>query len=228
LLLCFFDLIVLILFFYFIFIFIFIYFISFLSFLSCGDFTSFGREGHVEDFNDWLGTLKYKYKTVVVAGNHENNLKNLPKRLSNAIFLDQSEVIVCGYKIYGTKFFWKSPGGNPYYDMIPNDTNILITHQPPEHYFDGAYGCPTLLKRVQQIKPKLHLFGHIHMQGRKRGFGTKEDNLEGTEFINAAMCAEKDKICEDGVMIVELDGDVMNGKNEENGNIHKTNEKNEE
>lgn len=111
--------------------------------------------------------------------------------------------------------------------MIPKDTDILITHQPPAHYFDGNYGCEVLLKRIQQIKPRLHLFGHIHMQGRKRGFGTKEDDLESTEFLNAAMCAEKDRIIEnpDGLMIVNLD---PNDLHKEESNTSKNEVKNEE
>ena len=52
--------------------------------------------------------------------------------------------------------------------MIPDDTDVLITHSPPLGFGDlcstGARaGCVELLHSVQQrIKPKYHVYGHIH------------------------------------------------------------------
>ena len=52
--------------------------------------------------------------------------------------------------------------------MIPDDTDILITHGPPLGYGDKCCsgqraGCAELLSTVQlRVKPKLHVFGHIH------------------------------------------------------------------
>lgn len=51
--------------------------------------------------------------------------------------------------------------------QIPEDTDILITHGPPLGFGDRVdsgehVGCEDLLRRVQQVRPKLHLFGHIH------------------------------------------------------------------
>ncbi|MEY4540708.1 MAG: hypothetical protein RLZZ306_2465 [Bacteroidota bacterium] len=52
--------------------------------------------------------------------------------------------------------------------MIPKDTDILITHCPPFGILDfndrGKHqGCQDLLEIVQQkIKPRLHVFGHLH------------------------------------------------------------------
>ena len=40
-------------------------------------------------------------------------------------------------------------------------------------------GCKELLKRVETIKPKIHIFGHIH-----EGFGYREIN--GIKFYNAS------------------------------------------
>ncbi|KAJ7054500.1 Metallo-dependent phosphatase-like protein [Mycena amicta] len=46
-------------------------------------------------------------------------------------------------------------------------TDILLTHGPPRNVLDLCNsqvlaGCPALASRVQQLKPKLHVFGHIH------------------------------------------------------------------
>lgn len=58
--------------------------------------------------------------------------------------------------------------------QIPNDTDILITHGPPKGVLDGLFdgthvGCQHLLEAVQhRVKPRVHLFGHIH-----EGYGKK-------------------------------------------------------
>lgn len=51
---------------------------------------------------------------------------------------------------------------------IPTDTDILITHGPPIGHGDLCMtreraGCVDLLHEIQtRIKPKYHVFGHIH------------------------------------------------------------------
>ena len=72
-----------------------------------------------------------------------------------------------------------------YWDQIPEDVDILITHGPPEGFGDKTQGgqnvgCADLLKAVQNIKPKYHVFGHIH-----EDVGIfKNDH---TTFINASV-----------------------------------------
>ena len=55
----------------------------------------------------------------------------------------------------------------PFWDKIPENVDILITHGPPQGYGDrillGKHvGCPELMKRVAEVKPRYHFFGHIH------------------------------------------------------------------
>jgi Icc-related predicted phosphoesterase len=70
--------------------------------------------------------------------------------------------------------------------MIPLNTDILITHGPPFGKLDYVpynnvnVGCEDLLARVQEIKPKIHVFGHIH-----EGYGYVFDGT--THYINAAV-----------------------------------------
>jgi len=170
--------------------------------IHAGDFTYFGKEEHVSDFNAWLGELPHPNK-IVVAGNHESGLKRmLPKiPITNATLLNQSGVVVNGLKIFGTDFFWPAPSGNPYFDQIPDDTDILISHGPPKGYFDDGYGCPSLLDRVKIVKPKLHVFGHIH-QGH--GMGNGQDELKNTIFVNAAIC-EGGYVVKHEPIVVNLD-----------------------
>ena len=52
--------------------------------------------------------------------------------------------------------------------MIPNNIDILITHGPPKGILgtcsDGFdAGCSDLSYEIwNRVKPKVHLFGHIH------------------------------------------------------------------
>jgi Icc-related predicted phosphoesterase len=81
---------------------------------------------------------------------------------------------------------------NEHWKKIPEDTDILVTHGPPKYILDqvintwddqASVGCEMLAKRVIDVKPKIHAFGHIH-----EGYGTAE--RYGTEFINASIMDE--------------------------------------
>lgn len=56
------------------------------------------------------------------------------------------------------------------WDVIPLDTDILVTHTPPAGYCDESAhwtegGCPALTKALARVKPLLHVCGHCH-EGR--------------------------------------------------------------
>lgn len=72
---------------------------------------------------------------------------------------------------------------------IPTNVDILVTHSPPYEIMDhdprgGRSGCELLLDELKRIKPRLHVFGHLH--------GThgvlKKD---GIVFVNASICDER-------------------------------------
>lgn len=76
------------------------------------------------------------------------------------------------------------------WDAIPNNADILITHGPPFGYLDipGGHsirvGCDLLRYRVDEIKPKIHVFGHIH--------GSWGHYYNGhTHFFNASILDER-------------------------------------
>jgi len=73
-----------------------------------------------------------------------------------------------------------------HWEKIPLDTDILITHGPPEEILDissrgDRTGCASLRYHVEQIKPLVHVFGHIHEQ---HGIVMKGK----TTFVNAVTC----------------------------------------
>ena len=68
---------------------------------------------------------------------------------------------------------------------IPDDTDVLVTHGPPLGRGDVTgdrqrVGCVELMTQVQRrIKPRLHLFGHIH-----EGYGVSFDGT--TLYVNGS------------------------------------------
>ncbi|KAJ7718681.1 Metallo-dependent phosphatase-like protein [Mycena maculata] len=66
----------------------------------------------------------------------------------------------------GWGFGYKPENGEALVSQFPK-TDILLTHGPPRDVFDytnrsDSAGCPALSRRVMELKPKLHAFGHIH------------------------------------------------------------------
>jgi len=169
--------------------------------LHGGDATIVGEIKEITAFNEWLVTLPHKHK-IIIAGNHDLLFQSNPtlarSLITNAVYLEDSSCEVMGLRIYGSPwqpwfYDWafNLPRGEPLakkWSMIPDDTDILITHGPPHSILDETprgdlAGCEELLKAVKKIKPRLHLFGHIHhAYGRLRKWET--------EFVNACVCDE--------------------------------------
>lgn len=122
---------------------------------------------------------------------------NLLQYLTNCTYLQDQLIELYGLKIYGTP--WQPAFGGWAFNLqrgqqllnkwneIPADIDILISHAPPLGHGDlcrsGArVGCVELLSTVQQrVKPKYHIFGHIH-----EGYGVTSDGK--IIFINASTC----------------------------------------
>jgi len=171
--------------------------------IHAGDLTMRGTENEIIKFNAWFGALPHKYK-VLIAGNHDWLFQLDPSGAEGLlddgiIYLRDSSVEIEGLKIYG------SPWQPRFYEwafnldrgeemagkwrLIPDDTDILITHGPPngilDRTVDGDHaGCEELYKKVRAIKPRAHIFGHIH-----EGYGTATEG--DTRFVNACNCDER-------------------------------------
>ncbi|RXW16354.1 hypothetical protein EST38_g9499 [Candolleomyces aberdarensis] len=48
------------------------------------------------------------------------------------------------------------------WSQIPPATDILVTHGPPFGHLSFKSGCYALLMAVWHVRPRLHVFGHIH------------------------------------------------------------------
>jgi len=156
-----------------------------------GDVSENGTVSEVLDFLNWFCDLDFRYK-IFVAGNHDHclfgaKIEDMPE---NYFYLCNSGVTIDGVKFYGIPMFMENiTAGNYDIDLqqVPVDTDILITHQPPLGILDFAdnihYGDFILLKTVMKIKPKFHLFGHIH-----NSYGIEIQ--ANTTFANASLLNE--------------------------------------
>ncbi len=116
---------------------------------------------------------------VFVAGNHDFILQK--KKFdwpANAIYLEDSGAEVNGIRFYGTPwqmdpkcrmaFSCSEQNAEAFYNKIPSDTQVLLTHQVPlgwgSESFDVSHpGSPSLLTQTEGLKDlKLHAFGHVH------------------------------------------------------------------
>ncbi|EAY31437.1 metallophosphatase domain-containing protein [Microscilla marina] len=166
--------------------------------IHAGDLSARGRPKEIRRFNNWLATLPHRHK-VVIAGNHDFLFEDEPHQaealLTNAIYLNDSGVTIEGVNIWGSPitpwfFDWafnRARGADirKHWDLIPENIDILVTHGPPKGVLDQTakgeeVGCEELTEVIQDIRPRYHIFGHIHeARGRVE--------VNGTHYINASM-----------------------------------------
>ncbi|KAJ6076080.1 hypothetical protein N7499_008061 [Penicillium canescens] len=62
--------------------------------------------------------------------------------------------------------FTYPPQHDAWSGTIPQETDILVTHTPPQSHLDlspiYSTGCPNLLAESWRVRPALHVFGHVH------------------------------------------------------------------
>eukprot|EP00123_Amoebidium_parasiticum_P015854 comp23176_c1_seq1/m.37550 comp23176_c1_seq1/g.37550 ORF comp23176_c1_seq1/g.37550 comp23176_c1_seq1/m.37550 type:complete len:298 (-) comp23176_c1_seq1:28-921(-) len=183
--------------------------------IHAGDFTNTGHPSDVEKFDAWMASLPHKHK-LVIAGNHDLtfdedaypmlwdrfhkrcfDFRKTRALLKNCTYLEDSGVTIQGYKFWGSP--WQPEFCNwafnlkrgrhlkDKWDLIPSDTEILITHGPPVGFRDMIYtanrvGCVDLHMAVRnRIRPLYNIFGHIH-----EAYGMCTDGT--TTYINASTC----------------------------------------
>jgi len=175
--------------------------------IHAGDFMCDHRDPNdIIDFGTWLAKQPHKHK-IVIAGNHDGLFQTQSKNSRRLLmdgsagihYLENSGVEIDGVKFWGSpvqpefnNWFFNVPRGpeiKKYWDRIPLDTDVLVTHGPPAGIRDWAkpghdsLGCWDLLQAVRNVKPKIHVFGHIH-----GGYGEHESL--GTGFYNASLLNE--------------------------------------
>ncbi len=176
--------------------------------IHAGDWTIGGHPSEIHAVADWfkhlLDSKKFKY-IVSICGNHDFFMEENPLEarqyftgIPGLHYLENSSVVIDGYKFYGSPqqpwyfdYAFNVPRGAPirkYWDAIPIDTDVLITHGPPWGFCDdvwiqgklGHAGCEELAIAIERIQPKYAISGHLH-----QGYGTAM--LGKTMIVNAAV-----------------------------------------
>lgn len=181
--------------------------------IAAGDISNIGEVSDIKNFCKWFEGLDYDYP-IFIAGNHDWGFQHHEKEMESFLedkaiwyLKDTYELIGEDHldltKVYGSP--WQPEFYNWAFNLprngeqlqniwnnIPMDTDILITHGPPFGSLDTVkgttinIGCELLAERIKIVKPKIHVFGHIHT-----GYGYKFDG--DTHFFNAAVLNEKYK-----------------------------------
>lgn len=169
-----------------------------------GDMCNYGTLAEVVAFGDWLHTLPHRYK-VVIAGNHDWPFQRTRREAERALgadihYLHDSGIECGGLRVYGSPWqpefcgwaFNLPRDGSALrhvWSRIPEGLDILVTHGPPLAIRDRTLygelaGDRLLWERIEQVKPRLHVFGHVHGE-----YGTLAQG--GTLFANVATCNDR-------------------------------------
>lgn len=167
--------------------------------IHAGDLTRRGELESVASLDAFLADLPHPHK-VVIAGNHdfcfEDDAPRARALLEHAVYLEDDALRLDGLTLWGSPwqpwfFDWafnlqRGPEIRAKWELIPPDTDVLVTHGPPFGHGDRTVhgelvGCRDLLEVVGAVRPRLHVFGHIH-----EGYGVTAD--EHTTYLNASIC----------------------------------------
>jgi len=192
--------------------------------IHAGDATMMGRMHEIASAGAWLRNFPHKHKIFVAGNHDWLFEKNptlavelLNKGIlgvgdGNIIYLQDSGTEIEGLKIYGSpwqpRFYdWafnldRGETIKRKWDLIPEGLDVLITHGPAHGVQDqispvlgGEHlGCEELMAAVNRVKPKIHVFGHIH-----GGYGKTQ--YANTLFINASICDEAYKPIHEPIVI---------------------------
>ena len=180
--------------------------------IHCGDFCDGFRKDprDVEAIDSWFGRQRFEL-ILCIGGNHDFSVEERVNSdgpvFENAIWLQDEAHVHRGVRFYGSPwlphldgwaFYLTSEGLREKWSMIPEDTDVLVTHTPPLGILDQPRsrqihcGCPHLLERVEAVKPRYHLFGHNHASA-----GMEDRN--GTTFVNASVVDSGFNVVRSGV-----------------------------
>lgn len=167
-----------------------------------------------QEFFEWFDDLKQYDHKVFIAGNHDRLMENDSETMKGYLtgfktieYLQDSQIEIEGAEYKAN--IWGSPWQPEFYNwafnlprsgedlrekwsLIPPNADILITHGPAQGILDTSgppysqpnLGCELLKERIETIKPKIHVCGHIH-----GGYGYYFNGH--THFINASILNER-------------------------------------
>lgn len=178
--------------------------------VHAGDATSRGTVQEIADFLAWFAGQPHARK-ILVAGNHDWGFQRETEAVRDLLaghpgitYLEDGGTRIDGVRFWGSPWqpwfcdwaFNLPRGGDALrekWSRIPLDCQVLITHGPPQGVLDRTpdrydrmgrhVGCEDLQARLAAVKPRIHIFGHIHC-----GYGVTVSG--GTTYLNASVCDE--------------------------------------
>lgn len=179
--------------------------------IVAGDLTATDHPAQYLKFFMWFDKQPYKHR-ILIAGNHDNVLRDYPPTYGTWHYLCDSGVEIEGIKFWGSPWTKTFKGMNPHckaftfdtekelsekWMLIPTDTNVLITHSPsfgnydwvknPDGTIGDSVGSPLLWMWMLTMVPhlKLHVTGHIH-----EAYG-ESVHSNGIHLVNASYVNER-------------------------------------
>ena len=193
--------------------------------IHAGDCTNYHdlsmNEQEFNSFINWYSKLNIKHK-ILIAGNHDASLtqkynvervKKLGIKYLEHGYCEIENKLFFGSPYtptFGNWYFMKSKEIiHKYWEQMEDGIDVLITHGPPFGILDlvdnfefKQAGCPSLLNHVRRIKPKFHIFGHIHDNNDclNHGIMIRED----ITFINASLVEDGKRFLKHKPIIIEI------------------------
>lgn len=204
--------------------------------IIAGDLTAKDDEKGFQQFRAWLLNFPFT-RIIIIAGNHDGYVHGRIMEEFYEMWNGNWITYLCdsGTEFYGLNI-WGSPWVRSFngmnqkakaftvdleiqlrekFDLIPEDTDILITHSPPFGVLDGVYdmsygfenqykrrcGSTSLEYRLSKILPKLHVFGHIHENGGQQEY-YYDDGNHSTTCVNASIVNERYEMVNKPIRIV--------------------------
>ena len=196
--------------------------------VHCGDGMNTGNVIELDDFARWFNNFPHEHK-IYIPGNHDHFFEEnliLAREVMNSHASSEVNVLVDealtieGLKFYGSPwtiefYTWaymkKELELKDVWALIPNDTDILITHGPPKSILDindegQRCGSKSLRDKVWEVRPLIHAFGHIH-----EAYGVMDGSH--TKFMNVTVCNRKYQPVNKPIVIDidEITGEIYDG-----------------
>ncbi|MCJ1392000.1 hypothetical protein MMC18_004867 [Xylographa bjoerkii] len=185
--------------------------------IHAGDLTNAGTTLEIQTQIDWLKSLPHTQK-IAIAGNHDSYLdprsrapSEVDKTLDwgNIHYLQHStvrlkfpahgdsgralnihgapQIPACGGKEFAFQY---QRDEDAWTGTIPVDTDVLVTHTPPRWHLDLpiGLGCSFLLKEVWRVKPRVHIYGHVHA-----GWGKETAFWDEGQKAYERLCGRKER-----------------------------------
>jgi len=147
--------------------------------IHAGDLTGRGTVREIAEALQFFRALPHPHK-ILIAGNHDFAFQRDPNSIQSLLegftYLQDSSTTIDGIRFWGSPWqpyfggwafnLLRGPTIAEKWALIPEDTDVLITHGPPFGFGDDVgyerVGCKDLKNRLRIVNPKHHLYGHIH------------------------------------------------------------------